>query len=631
MLLDTIPAVVEILGDTFPELHSRLPIVLDIIRYEQEIYKSIRDSMAKDVTKIIRQNVKLADLDMFDYPGFVQGYKKFSDYKKTSTSILNSDFMYRLQSEFGFDLELMERLAELEGMKADTQGFETKMTEVKKTSRDQHLTAEMITSLDSLLSTATENNFKYEFSFDDERQLYKLEPLKTKIIAIIDQSGSISCTKQVSGSSVRLVLQKSPFYHESGGQESDAGFISRNGKKFLLKSLSSRKNCILHEIELNRDEPLGVGDEVFLHVDQEKRSSLTRNHSATHLLNSAMRRVTQSPIYQKSSLITSENLKIELACFGPELNHQHIESIENLIQSHIDQQPLERKIQIINSQDLQNENDIVMVPGEIYPDDDIRLVTFGDFSKELCCGTHVFNTKELLMFTFLGMKSTGRNSYSFTATTGPAAMKALLVGEQLVSELKILNDSVTAENFRDVMSRLRAISIKLNNSNVPVALLKKLECQTLTADIKAKIKHATRGILGGLLNFEMKSVVESNANSPFIIHNLSCSELMKGVSLEKATKHVTDRPVLIITHVDNLIKARCCVPSQITSDSFNAELWIQELARKLRGKAAPPRGQNPREVCNMMEKWISPHKVDKLLQDATLAAKSFAATKFENV
>lgn len=587
--------------------------------------------MAKDVKKIITENAKLADLDMFEYPGFVRGYKKFSDYKRTNNSVLNSDFMYRLHSEFGFDLELIERLAELEGMKTDTQGFETKMAEVKQASRDQYLTVEMITSLDNLLNTATENDFKYEFSFDGERQLYKVEPLKTKIVAIIDQSGSVSCTDQVCGSSVRLVLQKSPFYHESGGQESDSGFISKNGKKFHLKSLSSQKSCILHEIELQRDEPLRVGDEVSLHVDDETRSSLTRNHSATHLLNSAMRKVTQSPIYQKSSLVTRENLKIELACFGPDLNHQHIKSFEDLIRSHIDQQPLERKVQIINSQDLQNENDVVMVPGEIYPDDGIRLVTFGDFSKELCCGTHVFNTKELLEFTFLSMKSTGRNSYSFTATTGPAAIEALSVGEQLVSELKTLNDSVTAENFRDVMSRLRAVSIKLNNSNVPVALLKKLECQILTADIKKKIERATRGILGGVLNFEMKAVIEGHANSPFIVHILSCSELMKGVSLEKATKHVKNRPVLIIAPIDNHIKVRCCVPSHLTSDSFNAELWVQEVARKLRGKAAPPSGQNPREVCNMLEKWISPHKVDKLLEEATLAAKTFAAKKLDSV
>lgn len=625
LLLVTIPAVVEILGETFPELHDRLQTVIDLVKYEQEIFKSIRETMSKDVKKIIKQNPNLVDLDMFDYPGFVKGYEEFSEYKRRNSQVITSDFMYRLHSTFGFDVELMERLAELEGMSIDAEGFETKMTEVKKNSRDQHMTSLMIANIDSLLSKSTENDYKYAYTFDGERQLYQVEPLKSKIVSIIDENGSVECTDQGCGSTVRLVVQKSPFYYESGGQESDSGFVSRNGKKFQLKSLSNRKNCVLHEIELCRDEPLKIGDEVSLHVDLEKRSALTRNHSATHLLNSAMRQVTKSPIYQKSSLVTSEHLKIELACFGPKITIKHVEEFEKLIRSHITEQPLERQVRVINSQDLQVEKDVVMVPGEVYPEDGIRLVTFGDFSKELCCGTHVLNTKELLEFTILSMQTTGRNSCSFVATTGPAAIEALANGDELLNELKSLNSSVTAENFRDVMSSLRAISIKLNNSLTPVALLKRLECQALTAEIKEKVKHATRVILSGLLNDEMKSVIESNANNPFIVHLLSCSELTKTVSLEKATRRVKDRPVLIISQIDNMVRARCCVPSQLASDNFNADLWIKEFAGVFNGHTSPPKDQDPREVSNMREKWIKPDHVDRLLQNAMSAANSFAS------
>jgi alanyl-tRNA synthetase len=624
LLPSTIPVVADILGETFPELNERLPSVLEIVKYEQELFKSLRDTMSKDVKQIIKQNPKLAELEMYDYPGFVQGYQDFSVYKKDNKKHITGDFMYHMHSSFGFDLELIERLAELEGMTIDKTGFEEKMTQVKKSFSEKLINAEMVTALDNLLKEATENDFKYEYSFDGSHQTYHVEPLKSKIVSIVDQTGSVNCTSEVTGSTVKLILQQSPFYYESGGQEGDSGFIFKNGKKFPLKSLSNRKNCVLHEIEVNRDESLSVGDEVQLHVDEEKRSALTRNHSATHLLNSALRKVTQSPIYQKSSLVTGDQLKIELACFGPKLNHQHVENLEDLIRSYITERPLERKIRVINSQDLQNESDVVMVPGEVYPDDGIRLVSFGDFSKELCCGTHVFNTRELLEFTFLSMRSTGRNSYLFAATTGPDAVKAIFVGDQLVNELKNINCEITAENFNEVLSKVREVSIKLNNSNVPVSFLKKLECQNLTAEIKEKVKHESREIVSELLDVEMKKIAEETAQAPFVVHFLSCSDLMKSVSLQKATRFVKNRPILVISLTDNAVKARCCVPQQFTSDKFTAETWLREFAKHFKANVAPPKGQDPKEVSNMKEKKVDPEKFAELLRNAISTANAFA-------
>jgi alanyl-tRNA synthetase len=322
--------------------------------------------------------------------------------------------------------------------------------------------------------------------------------------------------------------------------------------------------------------------------------------------------------------VTGDHLKIELACFGPKISHQEIQSFENLIRIHIKDQPLERKIRVINSQDLQEEPDVVMVPGEVYPDDGIRLVTFGDFSKELCCGTHVFNTKELMDFTFLSMRTTGRNSYLFTATTGYDAIKALSLGDKYARELKNLSETVTAKNFKDVLSKVRDISIRLNNSDVPVAFLKKLECQAITADIKEKVKYESRGILSELLDMEMKSVLQEDAQNLFIVHFLSCSDLMKAVSLQKATRYVKDRPVLIVSLTNNLVKARCCVPEHLTNDKFNAEKWLQEFANTFESEVSPPKGQDPLEVCNMKEKRINPEKFNKSLQDASLAANQFA-------
>ena len=609
----------QILGETFPELSDRLSSIHEIVKYEQELYKSLRETMSKDVKEILVQNPQLAELEMYDYPGFVQGYQELSRYKKEQKN-LTGEFMYYIHSSFGFDFELMERLAELEGMTIDKAGFDVKLAEVKKACSDK-LSVEMITAFDNMLKESTENDFKYDYSFDGQHKIYRIQSLSSNIVSIFDQNGCVDCTSEVSGTTVKLLLQKSPFYYESGGQESDTGFISKNGTKFPLVNLTSRKNCVLHEVELNINEILRVGDEVQLHVDEEKRSAVTRNHSATHLLNSALKKITNSSIYQKSSLVTGDQLKIELACFGPKLNHQHVEKLEELIRSHIVDQPLERKTRVMNSQDLQNESDVVMVPGEVYPDDGIRLVTFGEISKELCCGTHVLNTRELLEFTFLSMRSTGRNSYMFAATTGPKATKSISYGDKLVSQLTQLNNQVTIQNYNEILSKVREISIKLNNLNIPVSFLKKLECQKLTAEIKEKVKHESREIVSELLDVEMKSVAEKASNSPFVIHFLSCSDLMKTVSLQKATRFVKDRPVLIISLTDNAVKARCCVPK---NQKFSAESWLREFAKTFNAQVAPPKGQDPKEACNMKEKRVDLEDFDRILNEAIENARKFA-------
>lgn len=573
--------------------------------------------MTKDVEKIIQQNPKLGELDVFNYPGFVKGFNEIMNCKK-SKNHLTGENLYYIHSSFGFDLEFMEQLAEIEGMTVDRVGFEQKLNQLKQDFRDKQGSAEMFTALENLLTTATKNDIKYDYSFDSVHQIYQLEPVKSRILSIVDNTGCKTSTGDVSSSTAKVILDKSPFYYESGGQESDCGFISKNGKIFKLTALSSRKNCVLHEVELSKGEQLRVGDVVELEVNAEKRTATTRNHSATHLLNSAIRQVTRYPIFQKSSLVTSDHLKIELSCLGPKLNYQNLKDIENLIQEQIKTRPLERKIRLLNSQDLQNESDVVMVPGEVYPDEGIRLVTFGDFSKELCCGTHVLNTKELLEFTFLSMRSTGRNSYLFSATSGPQAVNAIELGAQLANQLEIVNQSVTAENAIEALNNLRDVSIVLNHSNLPVSFLKKLECQSLSSEIKEKVRQFSKGIL----DVEMKSVVE-NAGDSAVVHFLNCSEVLKSVSLEKATKYFKDRPVIIISYTDNMVKARCCVPSHLVTESFNAELWLNEIAKIFKAQIAPPKGQNAIETCLMKEKFVSPSKFDGLLAAAIELGNEF--------
>lgn len=619
LLIETTPVIASILGDTFVELNEKLGLVLEILKHEQEVFKEIRSKMSKDVEKIIKGNPKLADLEMFDYSDFVRGYKYFCDYKKTNDKVVSGEFMYYIYTSCGFDLELIEKLAAIEGMIIDKDGFDEKMQAEKKSFTDKHRVEELVLKLDCQLYNPTDDP-KYNYKFDGVRQLYEVEPVSSKIISIVDQKGIVSNTNVATSPTVKLVVEKSPFYCESGGQESDKGYISKNGKKFQVKSLNSVGNCVLHEVETVQDECLNVGDLVQLHVDQERRTALTRNHSASHLVNSAIRKITNLPIYQKSSLVTDENLKIELSCLGPKLCQTDYEKLEHLVRTVIKEQPLERQIRTLNSQDLQSEVDVLMVPGEVYPDDGIRLVTFGDFSKELCCGTHVFNTKELMDFAFLSIRSTGRNSYVFVGTTGQAAIEAHKVGSQLLDELQ---KSISIDNCDELEVIRREISGKLH-STLPIDFLKKTECLQRLEKIKLRVKLLRGNLLNDTLDKEMQFVRNENASNSFIIHLLTCSDIMPQDSLHKATQHVTDKPILIISLANNKIQARCCVPSQFVSGTFNAESWLKQVAQVYRGQVLSSKNEDPKEFSNMKTKNVKPENLEGFYQEAITAASEYA-------
>jgi alanyl-tRNA synthetase len=260
------------------------------------------------------------------------------------------------------------------------------------------------------------------------------------------------------------------------------------------------------------------------------------------------------------------------------------------------------------------------VPGEIYPDAGIRVINFGDFSKELCCGTHAFNTSELIDFTFVNVKSTGRSTYVFTAITGEKAKEFQIRGEEILTKLKSLKEKISVENFSDIMSEVRKVQIQFNK----ISHLKKLKCLNLISEIKEEIKQKSRNALSELLSVEMEIVKEKNDKNPFVIHYLSCSDFMKSVSLEKATRCIDDKPVIILSLTDDEIKARCVVPFNFVDRKFNAQKWLTVVGKVFNSKVENPRGQDPFEVCFMKGKKIKQEMFDEQLEEAIENAKKFA-------
>lgn len=615
LLNATVPVIADILVESYPELTQKLFNSLDIIKYEQDLFKTLRDSQTKGVTEILNQNPKLAELNLYEYPGFIAAYQELKRYKKSNPKEVNGEMAFQLYSTYGLDTDMIDRLAEIEEMTVDFDAFEERMNLMKK-NNETHFNEEVLTKFHNVLPpTRDEAKHDYEYS----QNLYKVKPVKSKVVAIFDGEDLIQNSSEAKSENIKVIVNESPFYCESGGQESDDGFLIKNNIKCQLKSLTTQRNFIIHEIERDLKNPITVGDEIELQVDNEKRTACIRNHTATHILNSAVRKIFKLPTYQKSSAVSSDYLKIELAILGPKINEKNIFDIEQFVQQKI-KESLEKKVRIINSQELESESNVIMVPGEIYPDAGIRVINFGDFSKELCCGTHAFNTSELLDFAFLNVKSTGRSTYVFTATTGQKAIDALINGDKFIKTLEKLKENVTIERFSEVMTEIRKISPELNK----ISHLKKLKCLQLINEIKEDIKQKGRSLLTELLSVEMQTVKEKNEQNPFVIHYLSCSDFMKSVSLEKATRYFDDKPVIILSLTQDEIKARCVVPSKDIDENFNAEKWLTTVGNVFKSKVENPRGQNPLEVCFMKGKKVKQENFNEKLEDAIDRARKFA-------
>lgn len=614
----TVPVVANILGETFPELTQKLFTSLEIVKYEEEVFKMLRETSSKAVREILNENPNLAELNIYEYPGFIPAYKEYKRYKRSNHKEINGEMAFQFYSTYGLDTDFIERFAELEGMSLDIDAFEERMNQMKK-NNETYFDEELLSKCNNVLPP-TRDEAKHDFVYDLQDNLYKVKPIMSKVVAIFDGEQIVQSTHEAKSKNVKIIFNESPFYCESGGQQSDDGYVLHNGIKNKLMSLASQRNIIVHTIANDLNNPIAIGDEIELHVDNEKRTSCIRNHTATHILNSAVRKSFKLPTYQKSSAVNNDYLKIELAILGPKLNENNLTELEKLVQQCIQDNPLERKVRIINSQELESESNVIMVPGEIYPDAGIRVINFGDFSKELCCGTHAFNTRELINFAFLNIKSTGRSTYVFTATTGQKATDAILRGDKILDHLKNLKDNVTIENFEETMSEIRNISTEMKN----VAHLKKLECQNLIKEIKEDIKVKGRSILGELLSVEMKLVKEKNEENPFVIHYLSCSDLMKSVSLEKATRWVDDKPVIVLSLTEDEIKARCVVPRDRIQKEFNAESWLKVVGKIFKSKVENPRGQDPQEVCFMKGKKIKQEIFHDQLKNAIKEARKFA-------
>ncbi|XP_041768000.1 alanine--tRNA ligase, mitochondrial [Anopheles merus] len=638
LLRETVPCVVEILGTVYPEMGRNLPTVLQIIEHEQHLYSALRTKRSAETNALLQQFPQLEESEALEHPGLAGAIKELAQTKPTQ---LNGAHIHKLYDTHGLDEELLVKLGEMMHFSLDFRDYE-RYVRVLKDGHKHELATKLQTrlsayenlreSLDSATLKPTRAERRYNYAFNADKGTYEVAPCRARVSLLLEDEARDQW---------HIVTDQSNFYCESGGQQSDTGRLtvegsgSAGGQTFEVTGVTDHNGFVMHSIKRQPNVDLSVGDTVVLQVDANRRTQLTLHHTATHLLNAVVRKVVALPMCQRSSSVSERHFRLELAISGEKLTLEQIAAIETEIRTLINRnEPI--GVTVCNAADLDLAT-VTIVPGETYPDRGLRVVSIGDVSRELCCGTHATRTGELQDVAITNVTQSKNGCFTFHAVAGPAAKKVHYLGAQIQNDVSQLQqDAEQNEKQEDItiietrMQRLKNVLLTGTDNNIHLPYCVRQRCLDVINALYQKLKDRSRESLRELIDIEMRNLMEQRpaSSDPFIVHFLECSIILEEVQLSKATRYCTDRPILVVSITDNQVKARATVPPAMVSERCNAERWLAVVAQLFKAQTAAPKGQRAAEVCNMKARKVKMMDFEATLESALRAAKTYAKEHF---
>ncbi|MEE9515075.1 MAG: alanine--tRNA ligase, partial [Candidatus Brocadiales bacterium] len=369
-----------------------------------------------------------------------------SSLKKEGEKVFPPEEAFRLYDTYGFPIEGTAAFCKEEGFGFDESGFEKYMEERARLSR-------VTSNISGTVFDSGPVAQLKESCEGTEFQGYLGGRADAKVLAII--AGDQLAGSAEKGQSVVVVLDRTPFYGEAGGQVGDTGRL--RGKDFSLDVTDTKRadDFILHDSKVTKGK-VSVGDKLTCEVDLERRAAISRNHTATHILHHVLRQVVGEHAEQAGSLVVPERLRFDFNHFQA-LNNDELSRIEDLVNEKvIEDSPVETEEM---SQDEAKKRGAVALFGEKYGEK-VRMVNIGDYSLELCGGIHLRRTGEVGLFKIVGEGSVAAGIRRIEALTGPAAVTSVREREyavgRLASMLKVQESGLTdrVEGLLEEIKRL---------------------------------------------------------------------------------------------------------------------------------------------------------------------------------
>jgi alanyl-tRNA synthetase len=387
--------VVDLMGDVYPELRDSRDVIARVVAIEEKLYGSTVGAGLALLEEVMKRAAS------------------------AGSNIVSGADAFRLYDTYGLRYDLIDYVASQKGFGVDLEGFEAELEKQRRRARESWKggAAKQVSPVYQRLAGERRSEFSGYLS---------TRLSGAKITALLRDGAPVESL--ATGQEGELVLDRTPFYAESGGQVGDTGLLETDSAHLVVKdTVSPVSGVIVHKVLVELGE-VRVGDIVGAQVDAEKRSRTMANHTATHLLHAALREVLGPHVKQAGSLVAPDRLRFDFAHFAP-LSAEEIDLIEKLVNDEILRNQVLDKTEMSLDQAL--DTGAMALFGEKYSDK-VRVVNVPGFSSELCGGTHVNATGDIGMLKIISDSSIASGTRRIEAITGKGAYERFRRSENLL-------------------------------------------------------------------------------------------------------------------------------------------------------------------------------------------------------
>jgi len=535
-----VPVLVAQMGDVFPELKKQKDLVMNVIREEETAFLR---TLASGIQK---------------FNAYIESYNK--EAINVQHPVIDGSFAFELYDTYGFPIDLTQLMAKEAGWEVDMVGFNKGLVEQKTRSRHA---AQVDTADWVILNPESSGNTFIGYDFlSAETKIVRYRKVKTK-----------------EGGFFHVVLDQTPFYAESGGQVGDRGCLVSKEKNYEVTNTIREHDLILH---IMKTLPEDLSVPVIAQVDGSKRRSTANNHTATHLLHAALRKILGKHVEQKGSYVDEDHLRFDFTHFA-KMTDEEIKRTEEIVN-----QKIRNNIALHEDRSMTiekaKEMGAMALFGEKYGDT-VRVVAFDkDYSVELCGGTHVLATGQIGLFKIVSEGAIASGIRRIEAITGEKALEYYADRITLLEEVKEM-----LKNPKDVIKGLKTVLEENQELKKLAGEYEKLKLNDVREDIKSKIQKVNG------IHFLAEKVELSVDAAKILAYELS----------------KTIDPLFLVLASENDGKANLTVmisESLIKEKGFNAATIIRELAKEIQGGGggqphiATAGGKNPAGIPAALKK-----------------------------
>ncbi|MFC2429838.1 MAG: alanine--tRNA ligase [Anaeroglobus sp.] len=438
-LADLVDIVIDMYKEAYPELAERKELIKTVIATEEAQFSAT-----------LAQGLELLNAMIEDVDG---------------TGVLAGEKVFKLYDTFGFPVELTEEIVQEHGMTIDHDGFDKAMKAQQERARAARA------KVSAKVATPDTTGL-------DQSALVKDENAVNARVVLIGIDGA-AVERAEKDTAITIILDKTPFHAEGGGQIGDTGYITGPSGKAEVTDTKSLANGLTYMIAIVTEGSLSKGDEVDITVDKVRNLDIARNHTATHLLQAALRKVLGTHVNQAGSLVTPERLRFDFTHFSP-MTNEELAEVEKEVNRQI-MKNVDLEIEEMPVDDAIKKGAMALF-GEKYGDI-VRVVNVPGFSCELCGGSHVPNTSVIGSFRIVGESGTGTGIRRIEAVTGKAAHERAVADAVLLQEAATLLKSKEA----DIPAKIEQLLTALKEAEREVAQLShKLATSSLDDILAAK-------------------------------------------------------------------------------------------------------------------------------------------------